>query len=210
MQRQFSSPEVSGRRRTSASSRSARQCGEPRRSRLPVSLTLPASRANQRIETAIARSPGSQTTKSPAWELALALCINCLWIGAAASGAIKLLPVRVEQNQRLEQAETKVVALQKRVAQLQKEVERGLDASQAEAEIVARLHHISPERMQVQILPDMPVAAPPSARPTPSPSLLAPELDASRMARVLSTSGSEADPNDRGDRSLETPPPSLP
>ncbi|MEO1133181.1 MAG: hypothetical protein AAFX40_10800, partial [Cyanobacteria bacterium J06639_1] len=127
------------------------------------------------------------STSSPAWELALALAVNCVWIAAAVSGVTKLLPVRVEQVTRLEQAEEKVATLQGRVSQLQAEVERGLDASQAEAEIAARLYHIPPERMQVQLIPELPMAAPSEDSSSPSTPLLLPEVDSNHVAQNASS-----------------------
>lgn len=198
MQRQFPPLAACGQKKRSLREHSARRLvprqdvpapnlGHPSLEVYPSLEIQSASRiAIQPRPVSRSRSTSTQTSSPralPLWELTLSLSVNTLWIAAAVGAMVRLLPVRVEQNYRIEQVETKLTALQKRVSQLQQEVERGLDASQAEAEIVARLHHIAPERMQIQILPEIPVPSPADDRPTSSPMLLAPELDATHVAR---------------------------
>lgn len=104
------------------------------------------------------------------WESLLISAINCVLIAAAVGGLVRLLPVQLAQQQRLQLLEAQVETMRSRISRYQAALDRGMDPLQQDALIKERFNVIPRNQAQVRIVaPALPIAEDGAPVPPPQP-----------------------------------------
>ncbi|GAB4218472.1 MAG: hypothetical protein OHK0012_27680 [Synechococcales cyanobacterium] len=91
--------------------------------------------------------------RSLVWESTCGIVVNVVITGAALSGAVRLLPLQMTQQNRLQLLRQDVHQLHQRVSQLRTQFERSMDPLQTQALIKERENYVPPNHIHLQLVP---------------------------------------------------------